>query len=86
MHKRPHFLQKRLRKYGVNSGEADDDLSSFFLSEPKKDHLDLENKIFPFGVEAGHASMQGLRASMEDRHIIAACDIDGHVLVAIFDG
>ncbi|RYY82502.1 hypothetical protein EON63_13185 [archaeon] len=86
MHKRPHFLQKRARKHRTNSAEADDDLSSFFLSKPKTDHLDLENQVFPCGIEAGHASMQGFRAHMEDRHIIAACDIQDHILVAVFDG
>eukprot|EP01031_Cornospumella_fuschlensis_P030291 gene30291-36603_t len=80
IHKSANLFRKRPKKH---QSESDD---GFFLSKPKTEHLDLENRVFPNGIEAGHASMQGYRVSMEDRHVIAACDVEDHVLVAIFDG
>lgn len=61
-------------------------MPSPFLSEPKTEKLKCEN-VLSNGLEIGHASMQGLRVSMEDEHIIECTEsLKDHVIVAIMDG
>lgn len=84
LHRRPSFAyKKRPRRPQVTS--AADDLSSFFLSQPKTEKLDVENTRIA-GLEIGHAAMQGLRVHMEDRHIISPMALPEHILLAVFDG
>lgn len=84
LHRRPSFASKRPAKRQATA--RDDDLSSFFLTKPKTEKLDLENRYLN-GLEIGHAAMQGLRVSMEDKHIIdPLTTLPDHVMVAIFDG
>ncbi len=72
-------------KRNVNMDSADD-MSNFFLSRPKTDKLDTENVLLN-EMELGHSAMQGLRVSMEDKHIISCVkSLPDHTLVAIFDG
>lgn len=60
--------------------------NSPFLTEPVTEHLKCEN-VKLHGLEIGHASMQGLRVSMEDEHIIDGINsTKDHALVAIMDG
>jgi hypothetical protein len=78
MHRRPSYLSNKRRRQTQ--------LPSFLLPVPKTKKLDCENKLVG-DVEAGHASMQGYRVSMEDQHIIdSMTDLSDHVLVAIMDG
>eukprot|EP00981_Chlorochromonas_danica_P007021 scaffold1524_cov182-Ochromonas_danica.AAC.5 len=84
LHRRPSFASKRPAKRQATA--RDDDLSSFFLTKPKTEKLDLENRYLN-GLEIGHAAMQGLRVSMEDKHIIdPLTTLPDHVMVAVFDG
>jgi hypothetical protein len=81
MHRRPSFAFARKRKRVEENA-----MPSPFLTEPKTEHLKCEN-VKMNGLELGHASMQGLRVSMEDEHIIDnISSVKDHTLVAIMDG
>lgn len=81
MHRRPSFAFARKRKRVEENA-----MPSPFLTEPKTEHLKCEN-VKINGLEIGHASMQGLRVSMEDEHIIDNINsVKDHSLVAIMDG
>jgi hypothetical protein len=81
MHRRPSFAYTRKRQRVEENA-----MPSPFLTEPKTEHLKCEN-VKLNGLEIGHASMQGLRVSMEDEHIIdGISSVKDHALVAIMDG
>lgn len=80
IHKRPSFNQFlpsfNLRTYCT------------FLNKPKIELVHPEEKIFKkYGLEAGHASIQGYRSTMEDQYIMEELEgSPGHFMFAILDG
>jgi hypothetical protein len=75
------------KKKGLNCNTNKDAFSSsgYFLSEPKTERVDEENVTID-GMNIAHSSIQGVRPSMEDKHIIKKMHISNHTLVAILDG
>jgi serine/threonine protein phosphatase PrpC len=56
------------------------------LLRPKTDPIDEEVVHDVNGMQVAHTSIQGYRINMEDKHVIGETDIDGHSVIAIFDG
>lgn len=85
VHRRPSFAVRRKHR-NHQENMLDDSYSSFFLSTPKTERIDLENH-FLAGMEIGHAAIQGLRAHFEDKHIITTMKgLADHAFVAVLDG
>lgn len=80
IHKRPSFFEEAP---GFNFNTICN-----FLREPKIDLVHPAEKIFSkFGLEAGHASIQGYRSTMEDQYIMEELTgAPGHFMFAILDG
>ena len=85
LNRRPSYLMNnRLKR---RRGNGNTPVGPYYLlKEPVTQKLDCENVILNC-LEIGHASMQGYRFNMEDKHIISNFEsLPDHSLVAIMDG